>query len=499
MTRPRPASVFVFSMGLAACAPPPAVVTPVAAISPPIASGTSEPAAPSFDPTIVSVVTAPVPAAFALDGDVAEWGSLLPPVPPPPKDPPPKEAQKAPGPDPNPRDAASHVAIAVGKGGVTVAAELGEAAKAGLWLGIGSTAPDTAPIGDWQRGGGVREFNCDVNLANGEPNAPEARAACQALLDQHTAFVAAHEARFQRVLRLDAEGVRQVKDDGSLAPVDGAKVIWKPGPRGATAEATLPLTALPRVPEAPLGSLRFVARAVTTPKPPAVAPEAWVWLELPAPVGFEPWAELRATAFERARGAAVLYPSGLSYHPADPLHVETVGYDRGVYDTSHVRGFEATLYKKQASIGDVELGQVSAYGDWLAILRKEKLVELVDLPGNLQTVFERAGEIHVVTYSQYTSTDTWAEQARWSVMAIKSDGTVREDIMERGVDNLSWKQVERFSDKAMYTFGVRGLAMGTADEKEGTEVSWRWNPGSKTYALTRRRVVIRKKAKKKAP
>ncbi|MFT3771201.1 MAG: hypothetical protein QM820_37780 [Minicystis sp.] len=487
-------------MVLAACAPPPPAPPPPVVIAPPPPAATTATPAPPPDPAIASVVAVRAPAQLVLDGDVAEWGSLLPPIAPPKADdapPKPTGEKAAPPPDPNPRDAASHVAIAVSAEGARIAADLGEAARDGIWLGIGGAVPDVPPIGDWQRGGGVREFNCDVNLGTGEPNPPETKAACQRVLDQHAAFVAAHEARFRVFYRIDRQGVRLAKDDGTLASIDGAQAIFKQGPKGATVEASLPLKAFPRVTDAPLASLRFVARAATTAKPPVIAAETWVWLDLPDPIGFEPLAAIRAGAFEMMRTRGSLGPTGLSYHPADPLHVETVSYDRGLYDTSHVRAFEGRLYEKQAAIGEVEVGHVSAYNDWIAVLRKGKLVDLLDLPGALRGVIERDGELHVIGYSQYTATDIWADQASWSVMAIKPDGTHRDDIVDHGVGNLAWSEVSEFHDKALTRFGVRGWTDRMSGKPEGIEITWTWSPTAKMYTGKQRSIPVRKKAKKR--
>jgi hypothetical protein len=486
----------VSALLLAACAPMPPPARSVVGAPPPPPSAVPAPAPPQLDPAIVSVAAVRVPLHFKLDGDLGEWGSLLPPLPAPPPPPAAKKAPDEPPPLPNPRDAASHLAIAVSNEGALIAADLSGSARDGIWLGVGAAAPEIPPIGDYQRGGGVRDFNCEMNPGTGEANPPEAIAACHELIRRHAGFVAAHEARFQKLYRIDREGIRAATTDGTLASIPGATAAWKPGSRGATVEVSLPALALPRVIEAPLGSLHLVARAVASPRPPVVPAAEWLWLDLADPVSFEPQGELRAKAFDIMRGRA-LGPTGLSYQPGDPLHVEIVSYDRGLYDTSHVSGSEATLYTKKAALGDVEVGYVSAYGEWIAILVKGKLVDLVDLPGRLMGIVLRDGAIHVLSYSQYDS-EVGSVTATWSAFVISPDGSHDEGAVQQESGMFNWTDTEEFHDEAFASFGMRGWTAFTPSGKaEGVEMTWRWNKALKAYVLRRRSVPVRKRPAKK--
>ncbi len=486
----------ISALSLAACAPPPPPARPVVIAPPPPPSAPSAPAPAPPDPAIVSVAAARVPLHFKLDGDLGEWGSLLPPLRAPSKDPAPTPAPGDPPPPPNPRDAASHLAIAVSNEGALIAADLSGSARDGIWLGVGASAPDVPPIGDYQRGGGVLDFDCEVNRGTGEAQPPEAIAACRALIQRHADFVAAHRTRFQKLYRVDREGIRAATADGTLAAIPGALAAFKPGPRGATVEISLPASALPRVIEAPLVSLHLVARAVTSPKPPVVPEAEWVWLDLTDPVSFEPWGELRAKAFEIMQGRA-FGPTGLSYQPGDPLHVETVSYDRGLYDTSRVSGSEATLYTKKAALGDVEVGYVSAYSEWIAILVKGKLVDLVDLPGRLMGITQRDGAIHVLSYSQYDS-EVGSVTATWSALVISPDGRHDEDAVQHESGMFNWTDTEEFHAKDFASFGMRGwTAFTPSGTAEGVEMTWRWNKALKAYVLRRQRIPVHKRPAKK--
>src|SRR5262249_35187467 len=153
----------------------------------------------------------------------------------------------------------------------------------GVWVGIGADPPELPPTGEYQRGGGVMPF-LECMPIPGEQNQddPEASEACKSMRAQYQSYVAAYRARFQRVYRIDSQGVREARGD-KLAPIAGAKAASKPGRRGATAEVSLPRSALPRMSEAPVAGLLLVARAATAPAPPEIEPEAWVSLALPEP------------------------------------------------------------------------------------------------------------------------------------------------------------------------------------------------------------------------
>lgn len=478
---------------LTACAPPappPTLPAQLPPTPPPIAS--TAPALPAIDPAIVSVAAVSVPAGFKLDGDLAEWGSLLPPAPAPPR---PRAPPAPPPPDINPRDAASHVAIAVNGEGVVIAAQLTSAARNGIWLGIGTEAPPVPDIGLYQRGGGVIAFNCDTDLGTGAPNPPEAIAACRALISAHADFTVAHEARFHRLFKIDSTGVHAAAKDGALTPIEGAGAVFKAGPAGASVEVSLPVSALPRLTSAPLRSLRFVARAATLPTPPAFDLATWVDLELAAPVAFEPLAEIRAKAWEMRYDRSSIEPPTMSYHPADPLHTESVYYsDREGKNTSQVVITEDVLYTKQATLGDIEVGYAVADGRSVAILQKGKVIDLVSLQGTPFGVVERDGGIHVLSYQTVTWSDNWVTTAAWYGIVVAADGAHREDVVTQESGNFSWDDVAEFHNKSLDAFGLRGTrTLLDTQKKEGVERTWRWDRAAKMYRSTRRTIPIARK------
>jgi hypothetical protein len=506
---------------LAACAPPPPRPLQMEITPPP--AGSAPPAARP-DPTIVSVTAASPPSKLAIDGDLAEWGSLLPPrdpVAPPDPEKLPNTAQQAPEvplpSGPNPRDAASHLAFALTNDAVLIAAELGEAARDGIWFGIGSMSPAVPPIGIWSRGGFIESLDCEFeqiyinegNFEKGAAKPPEVVAACHALLDRHVTFKAEHRARFSRLFKIDPEGVRELKSDGALATIPGAKAVYRAAPKGASVEIALPLAAMPRLVDAPLQILHLAARAATTPKP-QIAPDQWVWVRFPEPVAFEPLGEIRARAVKLLVDNTY-HPAGLSYRPADPLHVQTLRY---AGDPSSIDPTEEKLYEKLATLGDVEIGQVTAFGTWLAVLKKGKLVGshkdppedmLFDAfpPAEREGILTREGSLHVISYAAPAHSEgVGPRQASWSALVIDPDGSAHEAVQDIDLPSM-WDDLTEFSSPDFETFGLRGTTsypgapFDFVEKAEGLEVTYRWDPKQKKYLGTRTRIAAPKKPKPK--
>jgi hypothetical protein len=486
-----------------------------------------KPAPPPLDPGAVSVTAMRRPPQFLLDGDVREWGSLLPPLPHPDEPQVPMLDSGLVGsfnpvehvaldPGDNPRDAASHVGIALTRDALLIAAELGALAKDGIWLGIGSLAPDLPPVGEAARGGYTRPFNCEYEqvdigegrVENGKRNPPEVEAACKALIARHAQRTAEYNARFTRLFKVDREGARFAQEDGRLSAIEGAKALWKQGVKGATIEISLPLAALPRLSQAPLDWLRLAAAIPTSPRP-AIVDAAWVWVHLPEPVSFEPHGEIRARAFHALHDRTFFSPA-LSYTAADPLHVETMQYNG--YDRTTVEPRVVTLYEKRATMGDVEVGEVWAYGRSIAILKQGKVTGFLPAMPELNAetaTMERAkgyatrdGELHVLSYAPGGWTDLYASlPAQWSVIAVAPDGSHRMDTVDDDVGVGQWTEVTEFASKDFETFGLRGAThypvnfIDFVEVPVGVEITWRWDTKLKKYMGKQRRIAVPKKTK----
>lgn len=517
---------------LVACActpplPPPAPAPPITTAPPPAASAAPAPA-PVVDALLVSVTAARRPPTLVLDGDIAEWGSLLPPsvkAPAPEPGRPPSFGERAmPDPDvplpsgPNPASAASHLALALGTDAVTIAADLGQPAKDGFWLGIGAVPPRVPSVGLLARGGYIVPFDCDFEQirmmegewAKGPAKPPEVVAACHGLIARHAELVAHHRARFSRLFKIDRDGVHGASAEGTLSSIEGAKAVFKPGPRGATVEVTLPLNALPRLVEAPVVTLRLVARAAIGPKPDVVSGQ-WVEVSLPEPVTFEPFGDLRNHSAELLSHTERI--TGFSYQPGDPGHVETMQHESELSHDSIVAR-EETLYSKPlARLGDIEIGYVSAYRPWLAVFKDGKFLREGKAPpgedsyGGETSVdaFSRAeprgfvkrdGELHVFSYGPMSiSTVGEIRWPSWSVIAIAADGGVRNPVEDANVPMMAGGETIGFISPDHSSFGVRGPAQNLDTRKgqpadAGLEVTWRWDSVKKKYVGKHRRFPL---------
>ena len=516
----RQASITLLLLLAGACTPPPPPRPPPVEITPAPAS-TTPPGVPA-DPTLVSVTAVNPPPKLVIDGDLAEWGSLLPPREP--AEPPspeklPSLAQQDPEvplpSGPNPGNAVSHLAFALSNQAVLIAAELGEPARAGIWLGIGSMSPAVPPIGIWSRGGFVMELDCDFDqiyfneghFDTGPAKPPEVVAACHALKERQVTFVAEHRARFTRLLKIDPEGVRELKSDGTLAAIAGARAMFKAGPKGASVEIALPLAAMPRLVDAPLRTLHLVARAATTAKP-ELTPKQWVWVQFPDPVTVEPLGEIRARAVQLLIGNTY-HPAGLSYHPADPLHVQTLRYPG---DPSSVDPSEETLYEKLATVGDVEVGKVTAFGTWLAILKKGHLIGSYRddddempfdafPPAERKGIITRDGSLHVISYSAPANSEgVGPRSASWSAFVIAPDGTSHHALGAVDLPSM-WNDLTEFASPDLATFGLRGSTNNPGkpyefvDKAVDLEITYHWDPARKEYLGTRTQIALPKKPK----
>jgi hypothetical protein len=507
------------------CAEPPAAIAPQVDLTPPPASSDSAAA----EPVIVGVATARAPAGLVIDGDLREWGVL---PAPPPSLPRPESLDEPDGPSdaktkgpPNPADASSRLAFALTGDAALIAAELGEQARDGIWVGIGARVPDLPLLGEYFGREGFVVLDCErkITLADMtgapegaeqdysfEPRLPEEKAACEALEARRAEVKAEHEKRFERLFKIDREGVRGVAEDGALVAIEGARSAWRPGPRGATVEVSLPLSAMPRAGEAPLRMLRLVARAAPT--TPVITPGQWVWVNLPEAVSFEPYAALRAHALARALdlgehnfppSTSYKQPWGMSYQPGDALRIEIMDMD-GVSCDAVTPG-EELLYAKLGSLGDVEVGRVAApEGNlctlrydrpWVAVFVKGKLAGMIELKGDPRGAVERSGELHVLACDRAYS----AVPAIWSGVAISPGGAHRELIVEP-VDGVKttkaapyWSDVSDVAGKDVDGFGWRGTKGG-----RWVEATWRWDAVRKRYVGKQRSLPAPKKAKKGA-
>jgi hypothetical protein len=436
---------------------------------------------------VLAVSAVRSPSAPIIDGDIGEW---------------------------TPRSPGAQLAFALTGDRVLIAAHVPEAARTAIWLGIAATPAELPVLGQYFGRMGYVPLECEqrpVVSDDGsgeqgygwEPNPPETVAACQALLARHAEQTAQHERRFQRWIRIDRDGAQAFDENGQRATIAEARSAWasaKDG-TGATVEVSLPLAALPRVAEAPLRSLKLVARAIDAPRPPPLSPAAWTALTLPDPVTFEPGGLLRAHAFARALDVGDMnavgltsyrLSRGLSYQPGDGQRIEVV--DAPGCDAAVPR--EERLFVPRAMMAEVQIGwAVAPRGSscdvenesWLAIAVRGQVVDVVEVPGVPRGIVARGSELHVVSWLD----TSWGQHAgTWSVLALSPDGKRREVPVEKveGTPEPEgppyWEGTDAFASEALDTFGWRGTR-GT----RSLEAIWRWDDARKLYAGGQRRIA----------
>lgn len=484
--------ITAFAAGACASPPPrPAPLTSLPAPLPPPA----QPAEAPPDPAILCVAVVQPPQKATLDGDLRAWGPLVSP-PAPPKPPPDPDADKD-GPDapvqlPTPPDlhaAASHLGFALTLEAARIAVELAAPAPQGIWLGVGAL-PAVLPTLATSVNGLVWEApECSTRTV------PEP---CKAEREAYARFEAAHKRRFQRMFKIDRDGVRVVAEGGALVTIAGARVAARAGEHGAsTLEVWLPLAAMPRVAQSPVQTLALVARVASSPEPPELAPEQWSWLTLPAPISFEPYGELRARVLAavrwRAYRATPLRPeAGLSYQPGEPSKLEGVAFGGDSIGPT----FEGKLYEKTAALGDVEVGEVHASETYLAVFKGGKLIDLVDVErAEPRGEVERNGELHLFWYRPRTFRGgSGFESPSWSVIAVTRDGKTRQAL---DVDGLS-REGSRYAfldsateilNKGKDTFGFRAVVSEGGNKKVGVESILRWDAATGKYTGGEWRVI----------
>lgn len=491
---------------LTGCSSPPEVATvPVVSVGP---KGTAPPSLPAGPLEVMGADVKQV----ALDGDLGDWADL--PV--------------------------NVLSYGVSAKGLFFSGKLDPQYAGGIFLTVGTKVPEVPMIGDWTRGGGTDPPNCDFEreyysgewVVTERALPPETAEACLASVRAYDKLRDEHAARFHRSYRIDASGVKIQTEAGGWEAVPDAKAFWKGNAdEGFAFEVGLPLSAMPRLSEAPLLGLYVLpgrtdggAKPITPPSQivPLMAtsspshftgelPKAEVELPialLPEPVSFEPFGDLRANVFEnlsvpRPVGDYFFSTAGISYLASDPLHVETM--QGGQWSAS---ASVEPLYEKELVLGDVEVGRVRAYFSSFAIFLKGKLVDRIEPIGDEKKVLRRGDEIHIISYKSSGYTMHFGPQpAAWSVIAIGPDGTHREAVdgtMEMALQEVgcayagptSFDSDTPSSTESFDKLGWKGSCQaGTYDKlkEQGFEVSYRWDADQKHYLGTFRKIPVPKK------
>jgi len=480
------ARLFTLSaLALEACAgaPPHDVVVPV---DKPVSPAAVAPV-DKEDTGTLTLIAAAKPGAFVVDGNIAEWGSL---VPPPPKK---KKASDSPEPQKKPK---SHVAVALHPEGFALAAELSPTVGDSFWLALSFDRPDVPSIGVYMRGGSIMPMLCE-NEDTAAQMSPDDLAECKKLVENHDKFTGEYLARFESFYKISPKGVALFKN-GALIPVAGAKVVVKPAEQGFTAEVSFPAKGLPRALQAPVQEFAGYAVVAKGNQPESRPPDEWDHHDLPQPVGFEPYAELRELALSAAQARQVNYrpykPHNISYQPGEGLEVEDVDYPGDSYS---VAAMSKVLYSKLRTMGDVEVGHIytgmrgPGAADMVSFLSmyKGKPVATFNLIGEEKGMVERDGELHVFAYWHQWPDDSPAHTAEWSVSAVGPDGSIRSDIIETGVmPPRGWFDVTDIEDPDFTTFGLLATEFGNEDGPgEKTTISWQYDKKERAYLVRRQK------------
>ncbi len=457
-----------------------------------VASAAVAPAASANDKIGVNLVNRP--AEFVLDGEIAEWDNFAP------FDPgaDPEEPEEPREQEPVAVENVGAVGLVVEQAEVLVVGHLPAPAAQAVWIGVGNRPAQLPYIGTLGRAAAsfdpvvCSEFELDFTdgmyVKTDRPTPPETLAACKAVVARYDEYAAEQNARFARVLRVDASGVF----DGAAAngaPIAGAKLQWKKHPDGsASFEAALPTAVLPRIGAAPLMSMRLLARtqALTVPA------SRWTSVALPMPLSFEPYGQLRADLYQVLSGYTLPYqaPPGLSFLPSKPTLIES--YD---FSEQSIIPSESEIFVELAKLGDVRIGKVNVARSFLASFKGEEYVELYEPihgwgPTRTTEPVARNGAHHLIHYSErlYSGGMTF-EPPGCSVTEVGKDGRFKELLAaeadmpptpESGGMWWNFDNGELVFSKGFSEFGYRGVARGNDVEQEATK-KWRWDAKKKIY------------------
>lgn len=437
-------------LGAVACASAPPQQNAPMALDRPLPAPTADvlPDEPPPRPEIRVAWAQKPPAAPVIDGDLAEWGAL---------------------------PEAPSVTLSVTKDGAYLVANLAGAAKDGLWIELSAPAAKLHALGEWAPDGTFYEYTPET-----VPQDPSSTS--RQVLEYHTPFVAEHMKRFQRLYRLDPKGI--LWDGGKgFAPVPDAVAVSRVTGDRLTAEVKLPLSALPRMSQAPANSFFLFAAAGPSTKVPEIEPAQRVQVVSQAGIHFEPLGALRAAAV-----AYVDRKDSLSYQPAQPNLVEIVAFRDRERGGTVMDATEQVLWEPVKKMGDLEVGYLHLLDTYLGLVKDSQLVEGELLQGQSMGFVERNKVLHFFSYAE-----SWdARPARvvgWHVKTVDAAGKISQVL-----DTTSfWVSVEEFHTKSFDRFGLRGVPYSDAAAAEDggpppkrVEIAWRFDKKKGEYVDTER-------------
>lgn len=432
----------------ASCGAAPPRPQPVVALPKPKPTPMAETPAEEPKPEILVAWVEKTPPNPVIDGELDEWGTI---------------------------QASPSVALSVTKDGAHIIADLAGKAKDGLWIELSVPAAELRPLGEWGRDGSFYEFGCAEDLD------PEPAAKCKAIQERHAAFTAKHAARFTRLFRIDAEGLRWLRE-GALVPVPQTLVASKVKGDRVTTEIKLPLSALPRMSQAPASTFYLAAAPGRADKIPSIEEEQRIDVSAPEDIDFEPLGALRAAARMHALRQA------FSYHPAAPNLVELVDFPDREHGGTTLEPTEQVLWEPVTKLGDLGLGYVHLIDTYVGIFKGSELLDTVLLVGEPKGFVERNKAIHFFAYDEHTVDMIGATAASWSVLAVDATGSTSEPPLDSEFLPSGWSSVEAFHEKSFDRFGLRGVLQDGEDPAatSSLELLWTWNKKTGRYVPSRR-------------
>ncbi|MFO0550673.1 MAG: hypothetical protein U0271_19925 [Polyangiaceae bacterium] len=346
----------LFSVVACGSSPPrePAPQRAIATASAPAASAAPEPAPepepvastepvpsspPPPPPPAIAAFAQEMPSTLKLDGATDEWTGF-------------KTGPRG--------TTGAAVAVALSERGAVIAGELAKDSSAGVIVLLGMPSDGLPPIGYYQRGGGLKDINCESNFGM-EPT-DESRAKCEALLKRYDDLTAEVEAKTTFAYRVEPTGVTLLQRNQAPRLLKDVKVAWQASADGARFEVAVPPALLPRAGDSPVSQLRLAALAPTTAVADLPAREALPLVTLTAPAHVVPKPELldAAYALERHNSRSFFYYAvpRFSYQPGDGTKLEVISHAE--FDTTKVVTREEPLFRSLGKVGKFEIGLLNA-------------------------------------------------------------------------------------------------------------------------------------------
>jgi len=429
-----------------------------------------------------------VPDKLVLDGKLDEWGDLdagaLKDVVP--DDPFPRVGPLGQGdvpPDientPSPKDADVRVGVAIAADGVRVAIDFGQTGLDTITVGLASIPPRASGLAYVQ--------------SEGDTSPPDAA-------DALSMVAAPPDGAFTRELRVSKDGVELVGPANRRAALSNAEVRFDAVAH--TLEARLPNAAVPELTEAPLSYLRM-AVALRGPIPDDVLGPPWRWVELPVPVEYEPWSDLRERVIHDAQMLGPAGGAGLSYHPDEPLRIASADRSQDGYGPLLPMG---VLFEKKATLGDIDVGLGYANTPYLVTLKNGVLHDFRFLTfhadadedagpkqgalgdGIVKGVLERNGEVHVITWAQtayLTQITGEVILAHWTILRVDKEGVIRAQVCG-GADlpfeaRYSLGSLEPYANAGLTKFGWKRQASAGQSAARQTVLECAWDAKKQAY------------------